>query len=92
MAFKKWAGLVLAAGMIATPIVVAQSAGQSMKDAGTDSKDAAKDTGHAVKKGTKKSYHATKHETKKGYHKTTRGTRNLGRRIEGKPTLPNNPQ
>src|SRR5450432_2838648 len=65
--------MVLSAGM-----TFAQSdtgAKQDMKNAGSETKDAAKDTGHGVKKGTEKGYHATKHGTKKAYHATKRGTK-----------------
>src|ERR1700723_4236633 len=33
------------------PVVLAQTAGEDIKHAGTDTKDAAKDTGHGVAKG-----------------------------------------
>jgi hypothetical protein len=68
--------------------VLAQTAGQDIKHAGTDTKDAAKDTGHGVAKGTTKAYDKTKEGTEKGYdktkagtkkayHKTTRGTKHV---------------
>jgi hypothetical protein len=50
---------------------------QSMKNAGTETKDAAKDAGHGVKQGTKKAY-----------HKTKRGTKKAVRKVEGKPAEP----
>jgi hypothetical protein len=70
------------------PAVLAQTAGQDIKHAGTDTKDAAKDTGHGVAKGTTKAYDKTKEGTEKGYdktkagtkkayHKTTRGTKHV---------------
>jgi hypothetical protein len=52
----------------------AQTAGQDIHAAGTDTKNAADDTGHAVKHTTKKAYHKTKHGTKKAYHKTAAET------------------
>jgi hypothetical protein len=74
----------------------AQSAGQDMKDAGHDTKNAAVDTGHATKTTTKKAYRKTKHGTTKAYHKTVHGTKkaavatghrteNVGDAIAGKP-------
>jgi hypothetical protein len=54
--------------------VLAQTAGQDIKHAGTDTKDAAKDTGHGVAKGTTKAYDKTKEGTEKGYDKTKAGT------------------
>ena len=58
----------------AAPVVLAQTAGQDVKDAGTDTKDAAKDLGHGVAKGTKKAAHGTKEGTEKAYDKTKEGT------------------
>jgi len=46
-----------------------QSAGQDMKDAGHDTKQAAKKTGHKVKKGTKKATHKTAKKTRQGAEK-----------------------
>ena len=89
------AGIMLAATLACSTFAVAQNDSgtkQSMKNAGTETKEAGKDVGHGVAQGTKKSYHATKHVTTKAAKKTGTGTRNLGRRIEGKPTVPNNPQ
>jgi hypothetical protein len=69
------AGLLLAG---AAPLATAQDnqgaqqqpgAKQDMKDAGSDTKDAAKKTGHAVKKGTKKAAHKTAEKTKEGADK-----------------------
>src|ERR1700748_2731702 len=73
---------------------------QDMKTAGSDTKHAATSAGHGVSQGTKKDYHKTasgttkaydktKEGTKTGYHKTTTATRNVGRRVEDKPTVPN---
>jgi len=68
----------------ATPMTV-QTAGQDMKNAGHDTKDAAKDTGRGVKKGTKTGYRKTKNGTKKAYHKTGSGVAKVGDKMEGKP-------
>lgn len=66
-----FAAALLAAPVYAMPRALsAQSAGQDMKSAGHDTKDAAKDAGKGVKKGTTKSWHATKKGTKTAYHKT----------------------
>ena len=46
-----------------------QSAGQDIKDAGHDTKQAAKKTGHKVKKGTKKATHKAAKKTKEGADK-----------------------
>ncbi len=42
---------------------------QDMKDAGSDTKDAAKKTGHATKKTTKKAVHKSAKKTKEGANK-----------------------
>jgi hypothetical protein len=57
--------------------VLAQTAGQDIKHAGTETKDAAKDTGHGISKGTTKAYDKTKSGTKKAYHKTKQGTKHV---------------
>jgi hypothetical protein len=59
------------------PVMLAQTAGQDIKDAGRDTKNAAKDAGHGVAKGTKKGYEKTKEGTEKGYHKTKQGTKHV---------------
>jgi hypothetical protein len=56
------------------PVTLAQTAGQDIKDAGHDTKNAAKETGHGIAKGTKKGYEKTKEGTEKGYDKTKEGT------------------
>ena len=71
-----------ASGFALTP----QTAGQDIKNAGHDTKDAAKDTGHGIKKGTKTGYRKTKNGTKKAYHKTGRGVAKVGDKMEGKPS------
>jgi hypothetical protein len=63
------AGL-LCAGV--APVAIAQETQgpkQDMKDAGSDTKDAAKKTGRATKKGTKKAVHKTAKKTKQGANK-----------------------
>jgi hypothetical protein len=65
------------------PVVLAQSAGQDIKHAGTDTKDAAKDTGHGVAKGTTKAYDKTKEGTEKGYDKTKAGTKKAYHKTTG---------
>lgn len=56
------------------------TAGQDMRNAGHDTKDAARDAGHATKKGTQKAYHKTKRGTRKAYNKTKNTTKGA---IEG---------
>jgi cytoskeletal protein RodZ len=67
-------------------------------DTAHGTKVAAHDTAHGTKVAThhtvhrtKVIAHATKRDTEKGADKTATGTRNVGRRVEGKPTVPNNP-
>ena len=83
--------------------MVAQTATQDLKHAGTDTKDAAESTGHGVSKGSKtvyhktaagtsKGYHKTVSGTKTGYHKTVHATKTGVHKVEGKPNTPaNNP-
>jgi hypothetical protein len=65
----------LSLALLATvPVSVAfaqndSGAKQSMKNAGTETKDAVKDAGHGVKQGTKKAYHKTKRGVKKVHRK-----------------------
>jgi hypothetical protein len=65
--------LLLALALTCAP-AIAQTAGQDMKNAGTDTKNAAKDAGHGVKTGTVKAYDKTASGTKTAYHKTANGT------------------
>ncbi len=60
-----------AAISLASPaaILLAQTASQDMKNAGSDTKSATKSAGSGVSKGTKKAYHKTKSGSKKAYHK-----------------------
>ncbi len=83
---SRWTSLLLAATLTFASAAVAQTAGQDMKHAGTDTKDAAKSTGSGVKKGTKTAYRKTKNGTKKAYHKTGSGVAKVGDKMEGKPT------
>lgn len=64
-----------------------QSAGQDMKDAGTDTKNAAKDVGHGTKKAAKKTGHAVK----KGTHKAASETSKGANKVEDK-TADTNPK
>ena len=50
---------VLAVGMSSGFAFAQDGAKQDMKNAGTETKDAAKDTGHGISTGTKKAYHKT---------------------------------
>lgn len=90
MTNKFWTGLILASTLtFASASAFAlnsQTAGQDMKDAGHDTKQAAKDTGHGIKKGTKTGYRKTKNGTKKAYHKTGSGVAKVGDKMEGKPS------
>ncbi|HEY0308597.1 MAG TPA: hypothetical protein VGB94_10585 [Acidobacteriaceae bacterium] len=72
MKIRKLSTMVLAGAMLCTTAAAfAQNdsgAKQDMKNAGSETKDAAKDAGHGVKQGTKKAYH----KTKKGTHKAAK--------------------
>jgi hypothetical protein len=61
---------LLIVGTLALPAYQDQSAGQDMKDAGHETKNAAKDVGSGTKKGAKKTGHAAK----KGVHKAASAT------------------
>lgn len=65
---------------------LAQTAGQDMKHAGHETKEAAKDTGRGIKRGTKTAYRKTKHGTKKVVHKSARATRHGAEKVEDKTT------
>jgi hypothetical protein len=54
---------------------IQDTAKQDMKNAGTDTKNAAKSAGSGVKKGTKKTYDKTKAGTKKAATKTKNTTK-----------------
>ena len=85
-----WTGLLLAStltlGSVSAFALVPQTAGQDIKNAGTDTKDATKSTGRGIKKGTKTGYHKTKSGTKKAYHKTGHGLAKVGDKMSGKPS------
>jgi uncharacterized protein HemX len=98
----KLTGLVLAGVVALGTSMLSAQVKQDMKNAGHDTADATKTAAHDTAHGTKKVAHhtvhrtkiiahATKRDTEKGAEKTATGTRNVGRRIEGKPTVPNNP-
>ena len=74
MNLRTFSALVLAATFAFTLSAHAvqndSGAKQSMKNAGTETKEAAQDAGHSVKQGTKKAYHKTKRATKKAARKT----------------------
>ncbi len=80
-----WSGLLASTLVFGSVTAIAQTAGQDMKDAGHETKQAVKDTGHGIKTGTKKGYHKTKHGVKKAYHKTGEGVAKVGDKMEGKP-------
>ena len=83
---SRWTTLLLASTLTLGPLAaVAQTAGQDIKTAGTDTKDAAKSTGKGVKKGTKTAYRKTKNGTKTAVHKTGEGVSKVGDKMEGKP-------
>ena len=75
MNVRNLGGIVLASALFlgsSASFLVAQNdsgAKQSMKNAGTETKDAAKDADHGVKQGTKKAYHKTKRGVKKAHRK-----------------------
>ena len=73
MHLKNLAGLILATSLSATGLI-AQTATQDTKNAGSETKAAAVDTGRAVKTGTKKGYRKTKHGTKVAARDTKNGT------------------
>lgn len=92
MMLRKTGTMVLSAVLAfgtSSAFTLAQSAGQDMKNAGHETKNATVDAGHGVSKGTKKAYHKTKRGTKKAYHKTKQGTQKAARKVEGKPTTEN---
>ncbi len=66
---RLWSLALTTAMALALPSAHAQTAGQDMKNAGSDTKNATKSAGHGISKGTKTGYRKTKHGTKKAYHK-----------------------
>jgi len=70
---NRWTRFLLGAGLavgLGAGAAYAQDAGQDMKDAGHETKQAVKDTGHATKTTAKKVGHKTKRATKKAVHRT----------------------
>ncbi len=70
---KALASLMLASALALPSCALAQTAGQDMHAAGSDTKNAADNTGHAVKHTTKKTYHKSKSGTAKVAGKTKEG-------------------
>jgi hypothetical protein len=68
--------VILAVGAI-TSLKAQETAGQDLKDAGHDTKQAAKKTGRATKKTAKKTGHAIKKGTNKAADKTEDGARKV---------------
>jgi len=66
----------------------AQTATQEMKQAGTETKEAAKSAGRSVKKGTKNAAHNTKRVAKKGVNKVASGTEKGAEKLKEKTTTP----
>lgn len=60
------------------------SAGQDMKNAGHETKNAAKDVGHGTATAAKKTGSATKNTTKKVVHKGAQKTDEGATKVEGK--------
>ena len=77
---KRWMKRLLAAALAAGlgGSALAQTAGQDMKNAGSETKAAAKDTGKATAQATKTTARKTKNGTKKAYHKTVNATKDAG--------------
>lgn len=76
-----WTSLILAStlslGSASSVAIIRQTAGQDIKHAGTETKDAAKDTGHGIAKGTKVVAHKTASGTKTAAKKTESGTKTV---------------
>ena len=66
----------------------AQTASQEMKQAGTETKEAAKSAGRGVKKGTQKAASNTKRVAKKGVNKVASGTEKGAEKVKEKTTTP----
>ena len=90
MRISNWMTILLV-GCIGMGVAQAQ-VGQNLKNAGHDTAAAAKTAGHKAAHATKHIAHRTGHATSRAAHKTATGTQNIGRRVEGKPPVPNNPQ
>ena len=77
---SKFGSIALASALILggmSPALMAQTAGQDMRNAGHETKNATEDAGHGIASGTRKGWHATKHGTEHAYHKTKRGTKHI---------------
>jgi hypothetical protein len=83
--------LVLA-GCLGVGVGAAQTVGQDLKNAGHDTAHATSRAAHNTAHATSHAAHHVGHATSHAARKTTTGTRNVGRRVEGKPTVPNHPQ
>jgi hypothetical protein len=90
MRVSNWMAMLLAA-FCCMGVTQAQ-VGQDLKNAGRDTTNAAKTAGHKTAHTTRHVVHRTSHATSRAARKTATGTRNIGRRVEDKPTLPNNPR
>ena len=89
MRTTQWMGFLLASCL---SLGVAQAqVGQDLKNAGHDTADATKTAGHKTARATKHVARSTAHTTSRAAKKTATGTRNVGRRVEDKPPVPNNP-
>ena len=66
---KIFRNMALVASLAVCAPLVAQTAGQDIKNAGHNTANATKKTAHSVKRGTKKGVHKTARATKKGANK-----------------------
>lgn len=78
----------LVGGLCLTMTAGAQTAGQDMKAAGTETKNATKDAGKGIARGTKTAARKTKNATKKGVHKVASGTEKGAAKVKDKTTQP----
>ena len=87
---KMFGSVLLASAMVlgTGSFASAQTAGQDMKHAGHETKEAAKDTGRGIKHGTQTGYRKTKRGTKKVVHKSARATRRGAEKVEDKTAPP----
>jgi hypothetical protein len=65
-------------------VASAQTAGQDIKNAGRETKDAAKDVGKGTGKAVKTGARKTKNGVKKGAHATASGVEKGADKVEGK--------
>ena len=87
MRASMWMSFLL--GVFCCMGVAQAQVGRDLKNAGHDTADATKAAGHKTAHTTRHVAHRTAHSTTRTAHKTATGTRNIGRRVEGKPTVPN---